>query len=224
MRRSQGVDRGWPLFVVTGVAMFLAGAAHPRPIDDSLSFDEMLAWMVSQPTWRLGHVPGLLAMMLIGACVVRLARSDRLQVPPMLITFTGIASVLAVIEMVVHIFVDADAVAFTRGDTTPLMDLHFFLQAFYMPIFGVSFAVLALWGAKHSRLTHPIFAVLAAAGSLAFGIVGPAGAVYQSTKLGMLFIGVQGLSLWFVAIGITQAVRQRRSSARGEATDTAATA
>lgn len=207
---------GWILFLVAGVMMFLAGAAHPRPSTEGLSFNETLTDMFSRD-WRLGHVPGLVAMLLIGGCVVWLAaqrRAGRIDIPGTLLAIAGVASVLAIGEMFVHIFADADAAAFARGDDAPLVDLHFFLQALYMPIFGLAFAILCVWGAKGGRLAHPVVGALGAAGAISFGVVGPAAAVYESTKLGVLFLGAQALAVWFVWTGVTQLSRERRAAPR----------
>ena len=117
------------------------------------------------------------------------------------------AAVLGSVEMVPHIFANAEAEEVLRGGNTPITDIHLVLQAIATPVFGIGIAGLAVVGARTRSLGHWTVAPFAVVGGLAFAIAGPAILFIKQPEVGVLFIGSIGIAVWLIIAGIRAAWR-----------------
>jgi hypothetical protein len=212
---------------LAGLLIALGGVLHPR-VDTSLDFEQGLAGMFESSVWGAAHG---LTMAGFGALAVSLVVLVRASLPdwtPGLRLIGGIAAAaagFAAVESVPHLLAASDADAIRLGQATPLADLHTTLQAISTPLVGLSFAALAVAGARSGALDGGrVATALAVVGGLAFAFAGPAIAISESSEPSPLFVGSAGLAVWAVVAGVRTSRRlganapgTRRLAPAGEA-------
>ena len=203
---------------IGGVLIALGGVLHPR-VDTSLEFEQGLAGMFESSMWAASHV---LTMAGFGVLALSLAVLAGAWTPGLRLIgrIAAAATAFAAVESLPHLLAASDAAAISRGDATPLADLHTMLQAVSTPAVGLSIAVLAVAGARSGVLdggrVGTAFAVM---GGLAFALAGPAIAITESSEPSPLFAGSAGIAVWAVVAGVRTSRRLSRDATAGLAAD-----
>ena len=199
---------------LAGLLIGLGGLAHPR-VESGVEHEEGLAGMFASSAWDASHLLTMAGFATLAAALVVLVRAGGDWPAPvrLLAWIAAGAAGFAALESVPHLLAATELDALRRGDATPLADLHTTLQAVSTPVVGLSFAALAVVGARTRTLDGGrIATALAVVGGLAFALAGPAIALTQSSEPSPLFAGSAGLAVWAAVTG-TRLARRRSAVA-----------
>lgn len=195
------------LALTTGGLVIAAGAlTHPLPHEED-GASSTLAVMLADGNWVPSHGLKLLGVVLVCIALATLIRTDAAIADRRLVVACWLALVgagVATVELIPHLLAYTEADAAAAGGSTPLVDVHQALQIVSTPLFGVGIAWLAVVGAGR-ELGHPLLAVPAVVGGVAYAAAGPI--TYVAEGFSLLFAGVVGMAVWLVGSGLRMVLR-----------------
>jgi len=199
----------WPwAMIAAAVAYVTGGLLHPD-MDPTLPEAAALAAWIGDALWVPSH-----ALILVGSILLLPGLLGLLSARPGLSTgarragWVAVAgAVLWAVEGLPHVGAATESAAAAAAQPTPILFSHQLLSLLAYPLLGLTVAALAVLGGR--QLAHPVFAVFAVVGGLAWSIapwgVGPLGI----GALGALFpVGIL-MAVWFAAVGVSELISRR---------------
>ena len=211
MDHSAGMRRiGGGLLALSGLGLFLAGAAHPQGA--SGNFSQTMASMLASPTWPIAHWLAIGSALTIVWAVWLLADSGWTtasvfsQLGARLVLVAGL---FMAVEFAVELAAIPEAAAYAAGAPTPLGTLVESMQAIGWPAFMLAFVLLIAGLPSSAPAAVRLVGVI---GATAMGLGGLLTEGLHLVVAGPLFIGGNLLALWLVWAGVV-VVRRGQATA-----------
>ncbi|WP_124706829.1 hypothetical protein [Gordonia insulae] len=174
------------------------------------SLEAHMISMMESPTWVLSHVIAMTGTVLIAASLALLARSIRPHALAPFVTVAAVGASLAAIEYIPHILAVTELEQLRVGGPAPITRTHELIAAFSGPLFGFGTAVLAIAvavTATRHRVLWWTATIPAVVGGTAAGLAVPLVLVTRDVQMTVLFPGVAGVAVWYMAFGVAVALR-----------------
>jgi hypothetical protein len=190
------------LMIAGGMTMAIGGQLHPKGEGDT--FDDSVLSMLQNSAWNLSHLL-LLVGLLLGVAALVVAKRGGVFAPSVgpWLTAAIVGWSLGAIEMIPHALSATESDAFQAGGSTPLLDLHTWIEVISTPALGLSSIALAIAVARDAR-TRPawILAAIATLGGLAFAAAGPVINLTENSDFAALFAGQAAISIWLIGTAL----------------------